>query len=238
MSKSQFIFLGVAAAFIVGTAYVHGVVTDRWGQQHSLKLAEYSARLDNVPRTFGDWTSAPQEVDPEQFKASGCDKHFSYLFENTVTGDQISVFLVSGRGYHVTIHTPNFCYKAAGYDQHADAVPYSFDAPGMEKKSEVVHALFKKDTATETSHLRILWTYCVDGTWKSPRLAKYTYGGENAMYKMYLIRSVQSGVPDIGDDPTVAFAKDFIPVLNKALFAPSNDSSVKQVTPVVEPNES
>ena len=232
MEKSQYIILGVASVVIVGSAYVHGVATDRWVKKHSEKLSQYTARLDAVPTEFGDWVSTPQEVDAEQFEASGCDGHFSRLFENKLTGDQISVFLVSGRGYHATIHTPQFCYKAAGFDQRADAVPYEFEIPAMTDKHEVVHALFKKDTARETSHLRILWTYAVDGPWRSPRLAKYTYGGEDAMYKLYLIRSVESGVPDIGSDPSISFAKEFLSVLDKALFSQSvpsvpEDSSVE-----------
>ena len=219
MSKLQIIMLSSAALIVVGTAYVHGIWTDRWEKQvASEKLRQYSERLDQVPTSFGDWESIPQEVDPAQFKESGCDHQFSRLFTNSVTGEQISVFLVSGRGYHVTIHTPEFCYKAAGYDQQAEEVTYALEAPNMPSESEFVHALFKKDTATESSHLRILWTFAVKDEWRSPKFAKYNYGGEDAMYKLYLIRSIAQGVPEIGNDPAVGFAKELLPILNQTLF--------------------
>ena len=234
MSRIQLVILGVAAAIIIGSAGVHGVMTDRWVAQHSEKLTGYSARIADVPTEFGDWTSQAEEIPPDEFKASGCDAYFSRGFVNSVTGDVISVFLVSGRGYHVTIHTPQFCYKAAGFNQAKDQVAYEFEAPGMPEKHEVVHALFKKDTPQETQHLRILWTYTVDGTWRSPKLAKYTYGREPAMYKMYLVRSVLKGVPEIGDDPAVDFAKEFLPLLNQALFPSSDDSEEVGAIPAAE----
>ena len=208
--------LTVAALVIIGSAYSHGILTDRWIPHRSEKLDGYTARLGDLPTEFGDWTSTDAPVDPAQFKASGCDGSFSKLFENSVTGEQISVFLVSGRGYHVTIHTPNFCYVAAGYDMRADPTSYAFVAPGM-PDNEVVHTVFSKATPTETSNLRILWTYSTDGSWKSPKLAKYTYGREDAMYKLYVIRNISDGV-EIGDDPTVQFAKEFLPILNQTLF--------------------
>ena len=88
-------------------------------------------------------------------------------------------------------------------------------------ENEVLHSVFKKDTQTETSHLRILWTYSKDGSWQSPeKLAKYTFGDEKAMYKLYLIRNVDGGAPPIGEDPVVGFAREFLPVLGQTLFAP------------------
>lgn len=230
MSKMHHIMLATAAVIIVGSAVVHGVMTDRWIKRHSEKLTQYTARLEQVPTQFGDWESTPDTVDPAEFKASGCDGHFSRVFTNKVTKDQISVFLVSGRGYHVTIHTPDFCYKAAGYDQRAQEEPYSFQAPGVGDKIEVAHALFKKDTPTETSQLRILWNFTVDGTWRSPEVPKLTYGGEDAMYKLYLIRNTGGRVPEIGDDPVVSFANEFVPLVNQVLFT---DASVAaESTPV------
>lgn len=229
MSKSQYLMLSVAGVIIASSAYVHGVYTDRWGRQQSEKLRQYSARLEAVPTSFGDWTSVPQEVDPEQFKASGCDASFSRLFENSVTGEKVSVFLVSGRGYHITIHTPNFCYKAAGYDMRANPAGYEFETPGMPEKNEVVHAVFKKVTATTTDHLRILWTYSINGPWRSPKYAKHTFGGEDAMYKLYLIRSVDGATPAIGDDPSIQFANEFLPILNQALYPTEGASAGGEV---------
>ena len=93
MSKSQLAVLIVASVVIIGGAYVHGMSTDRWVKKHSKKLDQYTERLAALPTTFGDWTSTPMEVDAAQFKESGCDGSYSRLFENSVTGEQISVFL-------------------------------------------------------------------------------------------------------------------------------------------------
>lgn len=234
MSRNQFIMLGVAALVITGSTYIHGKRTDRWEKYQPELLNEYTARLQNVPTAFGAWTSTQTDVDEEQFDASNCDGQFSRLFVNSETGEQISVYLVSGRGYHVTIHTPNFCYKAAGFEQDREAAPFEFECPGMDDKSEVVHARFEKETPTETSHLRILWTYNEKGSWRSPKLAKRTFGRADAMYKMYIIRSTKRGVPSIEDDPSVQFAQEFIPLATQALF-PSTPPGAAEATRDVDP---
>jgi len=220
MSTSQLSMLVAGALVICGGAYVHGVKTDRWQQQTNEKLEHFSQRMEAIPIDFGDWTSKELDVNEEQFEASHCDRAYSRVFVNSVTGEQISAFLVSGRGYHVTIHTPEFCYTAAGYEMGRDPTSYKFEAPGL-PENEVLHSMFKKDTQTETSHLRILWTYSKDGMWQSPeKLAKYTFGDEEAVYKLYLIRNVDGGVPAIGEDPALAFAREFLPILSQTLFAP------------------
>lgn len=220
MSKSQLYMLIAATLIVCGGAYVHGMKTDRWGQPTNEKLSAFTDRLHYVPIQFGDWTSEPVDIPADEFKASNCDGGFQRVYTNSVTGDQISIFLVSGRGYHCTIHTPDFCYTAAGFQMARDPVNFSFEIANSPEPMEIIHTVFNKEETTITRHLRILWTYTNSGVWKSPSMAKYEYGDEDAMYKMYIVRNVEGRSPLIGEEPGVAFCKEFIPLVNQALFAP------------------
>ena len=215
MSKIQIGFAFVVAAVTVAGALVQGKLTDRWSNEVSDRLETFSTRLVGVPTEIGGWTSHEVPVDEEQFKASNCHGVISRAYKRG--DDEVTAFLVSGKGYHVTIHTPDWCYVAAGYEMDNQPASYSFDVPGI-PRPEFLNASFTKVTPTETTRLRILWSYSEDGTWTAPRLAKYSFAGKPALYKVYLIRRVSSEVPPLGEDPIVAFAKEFLPAISPSLF--------------------
>lgn len=220
MTKNQFIMVGVVVLLTIGGAYTQGRMTDRWSNEVSQRLEKFTTKLDGVPTQFGNWISEEMPVDEAQFKESNCHGRVSRLYKNTITGEQVNVFLVSGKGYHCTIHTPDYCYVAAGYETLKAPTNYSVDVPGV-GKSEFLNAMFRKVTATETTQLRILWTYSKDGKWSAPKFAKYTLGNEPALYKIYLItQQTQDGRP-VEQDPSVEFAKEFFPVLEQVLFTES-----------------
>ena len=218
MSKIQNILLIAVGVITLGGAGVQGWVTDRWVNATTERLAEFTTRLDGVPRNFGQWVSVDTEVDAKQFKASNCHGNISRLYRNTVTNEEVNVFLVSGKGYHCTIHTPDYCYVAAGYETLRDPSAFEFEVPNL-GQAEFQDAIFKKETATETTQLRILWSYSDDGKWTAPRVAKYSLGNKDALYKIYLISEIDNTAKVTEEDVTTRFAKEFFPIINNPLFA-------------------
>ena len=98
-----------------------------------------------------------------------------------------------------------------------DPINYTFDVPGI-PKPEVLTAKFKKVTPTETTQLRILWSYSEDGKWTAPSFAKYAFAGKPALYKVYFIRSISSSIASLSEDPAVEFASEFLPAIHDVLF--------------------
>ncbi len=217
MSKSQYILLAVVTVVTLGGAFSQGKMTDRWSNEVSQRLEKFTAKLDGVPPVIGNWASVETPVDEDQFKQSNCHGRVSRTYRNTVTGDEVNVFLVSGKGYHCTIHTPDYCYVAAGYETLQSPEGFSVEVPQV-GSAEFLNAIFKKETATETTELRILWSYSEDGKWTAPKLAKYQFGNKPALYKVYLISQIKGARPKLNEDPTVAFAKEFFPAISSPLF--------------------
>lgn len=217
-----FAFLGATAVVVVISAVYQGFITDRWANDVTERLNVFTERLEKtpgIPKEIGSWVATDTESDEAQFRASGCHGKISRIYENTITGDRISVYFVSGKAYHVTIHTPDWCYVAAGYEMENDPRNYEIqDVPGM-PAPEMLTAKFKKVTPTETTQLRILWSYTEDGKWTAPGSAKYAFVGKPALYKVYFIRSIEGVAPTgLEQDPIVEFAREFLPVANAALF--------------------
>ena len=224
------ILISVLAAItsIAGAVY-QGRFCDRWTVETSEQLNLFAERLASVPTEFGAWSSVEVPVNEEQFKASKCNGCVSRKYTHAVTGQSATIFLVSGKAYHITIHTPDWCYVAAGYEMNGDPSNYAFDVKGLSARPEFLHADFRKETSTETTRLRILWSYSEDSVWTAPKLAEHLFASKPALYKLYIISELEGSAPAMSEDDTVAFAKDFLPVVNDVLFPVDSPATVDVV---------
>jgi len=219
MINSQFT-LPIAAAFLIVAGSVYqGLVSNRWMPAQSEKLTQFTTALDRVPKSFGNWVSEDTPVDQKQFAASNCDGYVSRRYVNVTSKEAVDIFLVSGSARHVTIHTPDWCYVAAGYEMLSEPVPYDIET--VDGIATFRTANFYKEDPTATYRLRIFWGYTDNGTWESPAWQKWSYAGRSAMYKLYMISSLDEKPVSTADDPAVAFAQELLPVLKQELFRTS-----------------
>jgi hypothetical protein len=218
--------LAVALVVVSIGTFLQGIYSERWGRSRSDQLAEFTARLSEVPMIVGDWVGDDEEVDEEQFARSNCDGHVSREYVNSRNGKKVSVYLVSGSGRHVTIHTPDWCYRGAGYEMDAQPNPYTIPVEGLETDPEFRTTTFTKhEVAGAPDRLRIFWTFTDDGVWQGPSSPKPVFGARDAMFKAYFITKapLRNEAPE--DSPTCDFVKEFMPVLNKVLFAATPESN-------------
>ena len=202
----------------IGT-YWQGIYSERWTPYDSALLEAFTARLNEVPLEFGDWKGEEKEYDKEQFKRSKCRGCVSRLYTNKRNGDKISVYLVSATARHATIHTPDWCYRGAGYDMQGDPYNYDVDCGEEVPTAEFATTTFKKQSRDrQPEHLRILWTFAYDRSWMGPTFAKFHFAGKPALYKLYLITPIGDQLQDIEDSPSLRFARDFMPAINRVLF--------------------
>jgi hypothetical protein len=213
----------VALAVIAGATLFHGKTSDRWSQTTTAELVEFTERLSDVPFEIGDWVGVDTEIDQEQFKRTHCTGCVQRLYRHRETGAEVSAYLVAGTARHITIHTPDWCYVAAGFDMESKPIHYSVDCPSLETNPEFLTTTFIKQDPIDTYRLRILWSYSDDGKWEGPKWAKPTYAGRPALYKLYLIASLPDGGRPIHEDPIIDFAKQLMPVLNGVLFPASGE---------------
>jgi hypothetical protein len=219
----KIVFPIAAALVVVAIAtYVQGIWSERWGKLRSERLAEFTKRLSEVPLTIGDWDGTDQEVDKAQLARSNCDGHVSREYMNRRNKEVVSVYLVSGTGRHVTIHTPDWCYRGAGYEMDDAAIAYTMRVEGLGAQPEFRTATFTKtDETGRTDRLRIFWSFTDDGTWLGPSSPKPKYGTRDALYKVYFITKAALRQETPEDSPALDFARQFFPLVNEILF-PTN----------------
>ena len=132
----------VAAVIICGT--VHGVWTGRWGL--SDEPAASAAKLVGLPTTLDDWDG---EVQPLSSR-SGLAGQICQRYVHRGSGKSVTVFLVCDRPGPVSIHTPDVCYGAAGY-QVSDPAKFAAPAGADAGAAEFWTSQFRKNTPSETS---------------------------------------------------------------------------------------
>ena len=204
--------LPVSAAVIVllFSGVVHGLWTDRWAESRDVIAA--AARLNDLPMKLGDWEGkAASGSRPSGGLAGAMSRHYVHR----PTGRSVTLFLGCGRPGPVSIHTPDVCYAANGYEVTAPARYAPSDLPG--------HASFwmtemVRSRAAEESRLRVFFAWGATGEWQAADNPRVAFAGTPVLYKLYVLRDLPAGTQPPADDPCLDFFKRLQPELQKCLF--------------------
>src|SRR4051794_39829223 len=107
-----------AFALLLATGVAHGLRTERWSPSPALQ--EAVARVPHVPRAFGDWQGEDVEGDAESFGQTGARGWGVRNYVNRRDGSRVQAILMCGRPGRMSVHTPEVCYRGAGYEMLAD----------------------------------------------------------------------------------------------------------------------
>jgi hypothetical protein len=210
---SRWVPLLVGLAVLLGTGIVHGLWTDRW--RPSQELAEAAARLEGLPDEIGTWKGEVYEQDPEELKLTGAAGQWCRTFTDARTGEKVLVLLLCGKPAQMSVHRPEHCYRAVGYEQAAAPVHVQIRSPGK-TPAEFWTGVFSRDESAGPSQLRIFWSWCAGDRWSAPDSPRLAFARQGFLYKLYVIRSVtESGT--LADDPGVKFLEQLLLILDEAL---------------------
>jgi hypothetical protein len=196
---------------LIACGVVHGVWTDRWEPKPDPAAA--AARFNDLPATIGDWEGEALEVSPRELQ--GLSGYLARRYVNRDTGDVVTLALMCGRPRFVSIHTPDVCYAANGYEVTAPARYAPSDLPG--------HASFwmtemVRSRAAEESRLRVFFAWGATGEWQAADNPRVAFAGTPVLYKLYVLRDLPAGNQPPADDPCLDFFKRLQPELQKCLF--------------------
>jgi hypothetical protein len=202
-----------ASALIVGAGLVHGTWTHRWTA--SPAMAAMAARYESIPATIGEWTSTPFELGPRERAMAGAEACLGRVYTNSRRGASISVLLVGGLPAKIASHTPDICYRGAGYELSS---PSAFShRPGGGPAAGFRTAVASRGGA-HPSVLRIFWTWHGSSGWAAPEQARWQYATESMLTKLYVVRETAGAVVDPDRDPCNEFLDVFLPEVDRALF--------------------
>jgi hypothetical protein len=201
----------VAIAGLAAAALVEGSLTGRWGASADLRAA--SAKLDGVPKAFGDWTSDESPIADKVLQVAEATGHVSRVYRHSKNRAELSVLLLCGPSGPIGAHTPEVCYAGNGFARTGSADKKVLALPGGATAS-YWSARFEKAADPGAAPLRVCWMWGTGGDWEAatnPRL-----GLRSALYKLYVVRSEPQ--PTVGEtDPVTEFLTAFLPEVKKAI---------------------
>jgi hypothetical protein len=202
-----------ALVALMACGVVHGFWTGRWSEAGPDPVS--GTRLEQVPLALGDWQGEVIES-PARAPEPGLGQ-FHRRYKNRHSGAVVSISLVYGQPGPVSIHTPDVCYGASGFE-----VGTPTHVRPADTTAEFWTAEASRKNATDQTRLRIFWSWCAGGTWQAadnPRLAfpRYRYP---VLYKLYAVRELSVGGESPENDPCADLLRYLLPELQKA-FVPS-----------------
>src|SRR5437588_7345237 len=204
----------VALAVLVFAGFAHGLLTQRWHSSEALDTAVDRVRA--VPLTAGGWQAAPLEVDAEAFQQARALGYWMRRYVNEGVPGSFTVILMCGRPGHMSVHTPDICYRGAGYEMVGEPVRENVAFGNEGSSAAFWTARFRQPTRAGGAELRIHWTWGFDGSWQAPASPRFAFRGASYLYKLYIVREMS---PDGGrDELTPRFVRQLLPELDKALF--------------------
>ena len=209
--------LAVAAALILTTGFVHGMWTRRWNPSHELE--EAAARLQRAPEDLPGWKASPYEIDANVLTRARASSSWSRTYRQDGTKEAITVILLCGRSGPMSVHRPEHCYSAAGYDLIGATTPTTVN-DGDGAKAVFRTALFSKPTPEGTASLRIFWSWHTGNAWQAPDSPRLAFANLPALYKLYVIRHAARAQERLESDPAREFLQLLLPELDKALASP------------------
>jgi len=217
------VILGVVA-IVVLTAF-EADITGRF-QGSDVTEEQFADLLKKVPMDIGDWHGTDRPVADEVKETAGARGYVSRRYDNAITGESVTVWLIVGHSRNVMRHTPDICYPSSGFKKRAPEnarVPFEFE---NQPEADFFTNTFVKEDASGRTIERVFWAWYKpndEGTvrWQAPKNVRLTIGNVRSLYKLYFSSNLQEYGESADESSCMKFAEVFLPVVDKALSTAS-----------------
>jgi len=228
MMRQVSIILGVVA--LLGFTWAEARMSGRF-QNADITEAEFEALLKNVPMDVGEWHGTDIPVEDQVKKTAGARGYVNRSYKNAITGEIVNIWLIVGHSKDVVRHTPDICYPSSGFTMRApenSLQPFVFDGEPM---GDFYTNTFTKEDASGRRLERVFWSWFKPNeegtvTWKAPKIVRWEFGNAPSLYKLYFSNSMRDYRETTDESPSMKFAKEFLPVVDKALSTAGKNKAV------------
>lgn len=198
-----------------------------WSDNIPAKQCAYLLETE-IPMQIGDWVGKDYEVDKKVLDTAGADGYINRSYTNEKTGEQVSIWFIVGHFKDVAQHTPNVCYRAAGFEEVGKDDLQAINIDGL-PTSRFRTAKFRKQIGSQEAFQRVFWAWwkpeeleegesadSVNIAWSSPEDPRLEFGFCRALYKLYFTTETDAdGRAD--ESVCLKFAEEFLPLVHDRL---------------------
>jgi len=222
-SWSRTLPLAAGLAVLVAAGLVHGLWSNRWGDNRDLEAA--AGRLRAIPLDVAGWKGHEKKIDADRI---GRAEAVAYLHRTHVGpgGRAVSVVLLCGRFGPLSVHTPDVCYGGAGYQMLGQPTRHRLRLDDG-TTVEFWTARFQKPDDYAAPPLRILWTWSAGKDWLAPSMPRWTFRMEPVLFKLYVAREMATAEEPLETDPCLEFLRAWLPRADDALFGDAEKATAR-----------
>jgi hypothetical protein len=207
----------VAGVILLVDGYVYGRWTGRWHQ--NTELAGATERLERIPMTFGDWRGEALVLESKVIERAEFSGYVLRRYENRRTGAALTLLVACGRSGPLTVHTPEICYRGAGFRLAGGegAAHESLDRGPNRSAVEFFKGTFAPEDRDGRERLRVIWSWCKNGAWVAPDNPRWKLAGLPVLHKVYVTQLFVPRTDGKEDDPCLDFFREVLPEVEKVI---------------------
>lgn len=188
--RSLYLFIFTVSTLAVG--YWHGQTTGRWVALPP--LSDYVSRLEKIPIDIGDWSGTEVALDdPESLQRAGIEGYLSRKYVHRGTQEAVTILIVCGRPGPISVHTPDVCYRGAGYVPITSPERVVMLCDGQSESQIWTMRFTPPRSRIDIRELKISWYWYTSKGVESPLSARMAFASEPALYKVYFIEEIYPG---------------------------------------------
>ena len=205
---SRGVALLTAVTILMGSGIVHGIWAERWSPSQQLRAAV--ERVERVPLQVGEWIGKAVDEDAASFVQAGAQAYWTRAYTHPRKKGTLYAILMCGRSGKMAVHTPEVCYRGAGFELANRPETWTVRTSAGESLGTLWTASFSKESGTD---LRLAWGWNDGTSWKASANPRWEFGGEPFLYKLYLSYEAAPASERAAQD----FARQFLPQLDQTL---------------------
>lgn len=189
--RSLYIAIFVISVLAVG--YWHGQTTGRW--KALPPLSDYVSRLEQVPVEINDWSGTEMDLDdPESLQRAGIEGYLSRKYVHRDTQQAVTILIVCGRPGPISVHTPDVCYRGAGYVPITSPERVAMSRNRQSESQIWTMRFTPPKSRIDIRELKISWYWYTSNGVETPLSARMAFANEPALYKVYFIEEIYPGL--------------------------------------------
>lgn len=214
-----FLTAGIGLVLILSLCTYQIIMIQDYFGDPGAEAAELGKRFENVPKEIGEWKGEDLPVDEIVKNTAGAVNYVSRRYINTITGEEVTLWLIIGHSRDIRRHTPNICYPNSGFRGVGNQLRHHIDLPDGET-SIFYTAKFEREDPLTHHVQRVFWAWNEPDVqkWEAPDSARVHYGTTPTLYKLYFTSPVTMDETTIDENAAAKFAEAMLPAINDALF--------------------
>jgi hypothetical protein len=130
-------------------------------------------------------------------------------------GDPVlSALVLCGLAGPISVHTPDVCYRGAGYELAAPPARHRIERGEGQEPAWFWVGDFEQRGVPAPRRLRIFWGWNAGGGWKAADSARFEFAGAPVLLKLYVIREMSHGGEPLEKDPARGLLRELLAALD------------------------